>query len=407
MANKSATIWPGNPPPLDVPCKSKVSVDIAQLCDKLDEASVQEEAHIIKITNKIPISVSQFKEMFYATGNGQFSVSNPYPCAIPTWIKSSVWGVGKQNAVTITFSSGQLAEISNGRSDGDWSIGTIVTDCSTCAMGYTTNVGNGSTTTQMTLNIIWGTFTMNSTNLWWINTRGELYQGLPTGDDEVTITAITGGPAADIWYNFNRLGGRNNNPGQIQMPYVYENDVTRTFYPQIDIMNNIEQDMCSSRENWTLCSRSQVWDSLFNLAFAPERFNYLCLNVCCGRSWREVVDAILDEAANKNITLKSCDFIDVVLEIKITSCHKCVKPNIIKVRFRLLITDIVTDFEIDECPITYVTEGPTKLHNIWVEKPKHNTHTSAAASGVISSGVVGDAPEGGNKKSEDTSVVVN
>jgi len=189
------------------------------------------------------------------------------------------------------------------------------------------------------------------------------------------------------------------------MPYVYENDVTRTFYPQIDIMNNIEQDMCSSRENWTLCSRSQVWDSLFNLAFAPERFNYLCLNVCCGRSWKEVVDAILDEAANKNITLKSCDFIDVVLEIKITSCHKCVKPNIIRIKFRLLITDILTDFEIDECPITYITDGPTKLHNIWVEKPMHNTHTSIAASGTISSGVVGDAPEGGNQQSEGTTVV--
>ena len=42
---------PTLPPPTDIPCKSKVSVDIAQLCDKLDEASVQEEAHIIKITN--------------------------------------------------------------------------------------------------------------------------------------------------------------------------------------------------------------------------------------------------------------------------------------------------------------------------------------------------------------------
>ena len=61
----SATTFTGDPPS-NVPCESKVSVDIAQLCDKLDEASVQEEAHIIKITNRIPISVSQFKEMFYS-----------------------------------------------------------------------------------------------------------------------------------------------------------------------------------------------------------------------------------------------------------------------------------------------------------------------------------------------------
>ena len=105
--------------------------------------------------------------------------------------------------------------------------------------------------------------------------------------------------------------------------------------------------------------------------------------------------------------MKSCDFIDVVLEIKIASCHKCVKPNIIRIRFRLIITDKDTDFDVDECPITYVTGGATNLHNVWVEKPMHNTHTSAAASGVISSGVVGDAPEGGNQQSEDTSVVVN
>ena len=399
---------PTLPPPTDIPCKSKVSVDIAQLCDKLDEASVQEEAHIIKITNRVPISVSQFKEMFYARGDGQFSVSNPYPCVSSTWIKSSVWGVGKQDSAIITFATGDLAEASL---DGSWGIGTIVTDCSTCAMGYTTNYGNGETTTEMMINILWGTFTTSSTNLWWTNTLGELH-GLPWSDDgtgnSVTISSVTpASPTANIWYNFNRLGGRNNNPGQIKMPYVYENDVTRTFYPQIDIMNNIEQDMCSSRENRTLCSRSQVWDSLFNLAFAPEKFNYLCLNVCCGRSWKEVVDAVLDEAANQNITLKSCDFIDVVLEIKIASCHKCVKPNIIRIRFRLIITDKDTDFDVDECPITYVTGGATNLHNVWVEKPMHNTHTSAAASGVISSGVVGDAPEGGNQQSEDTSVVVN
>ena len=392
---------PTRPPPSDVPCESKVSVDIGQLCDKLDKASVQEEAHIIKITNRVPISVSQFKEMFYATGNGQFSVSNPYPCVSPTWIKSSVWGVGTQNSVILTWQ--------NGSNDGDgaWEIGTLVTDPATCSIGYTTNAGppDGKDDEEMAINIIWGTFITNNT-VQYISANGTLWttQGADTVID-ADGNAVS--PSADIWYNFNRLGGRNNNPGLIQMAYVYENDVTRTFYPQIDIMNNIEQDMCSSRENWTLCSRSQVWDSLFNLAFAPERFNYLCLNVCCGRSWREVVDAILDEAANKNITLKSCDFIDVVLEIKITSCHKCVKPNIIKVRFRLLITDIVTDFEIDECPITYVTGGPTKLHNIWTEKYMHNTHTSIAASGVISSGVVGDAPEGGNQQSEDTSVVVN
>ena len=382
-------VLPPRPPPSDIPCESKVSVDIAQLCDKLDEASVQKEAHIIQITNRVPISVSQFKEMFYATGNGQFSVSNPYPCVSPEWIKSSVWGVGTQNSVEMTYNGGSL---------DPWEIGTLVTDTTTCSMGYTTNSGTGGGDETIKINIIWGTFTINSI-LEFIRPDGVVYTAGGGAD------LVTPSPSANIWYNFNRLGGRNNNPGQIQMPYVYENDVTRTFYPQIDIMNNIEQDMCSSRENWTLCSRSQVWDSLFNLAFAPERFDYLCLNVGCGRSWKEVVDAILDEAANKNITLKSCDFIDVVLEIKITSCHKCVKPNIIKVRFRLLITDIETDFEIDECPMTYVTEGSTKLHNIWVEKPMHNTHTSVAASGVISSGVVGDAPEGGNQQSEDTSVV--
>ena len=349
--------FPTRAPPSDVSCESKVSVDIAQLCDKLDEASVQEEAHIIKITNRVPISVSQFKEMFYATGNGQFSVSNPYPCVSPTWIKSSVWGVGTQNYVTLTFSNTSAIQQA-------FEIGAIVTDTTTCAIGYLTNKGIALTTVEMKINIIWGTFTTTSV-IQYINTSGTTSTTNGFFPDAATFLDADGNavtsPSANIWYNFNRVGGRNTNPGLIQMPYVYENDVTRTFYPQIDIMNNIEQDMCSSRENWTLCSRSQVWDSLFNLAFAPERFNYLCLNICCGRSWREVVDAILDEAANKNIILKSCDFIDVVLEIKITSCHKCVKPNIIKVKFRLLITDIGTDFEIDECPITYVTVSYTHL----------------------------------------------
>ena len=291
-------------PPQNVPSSSKISIDITQLHGTLDQPLIEETNHLMQITNKVPISISQFKNMFY--NNGDFLVSNSYSRATTNFIKNSVWGV-KINKITfdiaIDASQGSIITQTNGSS------GFLIETIKSSTIGYVSMVSG---------DFLNGAAIINGAN--------------------VTISSTT-----EQWFNFNRLGGRNDNPLGIMMPYVYEKDVTRTFYPQIEIINNIERDSCSNKEKWTLCSRTKLWDSLYNLAFASEVFTYNELEICEGRLWKEVVNAIRDEEIEKNIELKNGDEIDLILEIKIKFPEECVKANIIKIRFRVLITNIGHD----------------------------------------------------------------
>jgi hypothetical protein len=94
--------------------------------------------------------------------------------------------------------------------------------------------------------------------------------------------------------NYNRLGGRDFDPSGVFLGYMFSDisNVMQTFYAQKTIMSNMENDICTSKKNWTLCSRSSIFDQLYNLAFASTDFNNSCLKICCGRSWTELIDAL-------------------------------------------------------------------------------------------------------------------
>ena len=116
------------------------------------------------------------------------------------------------------------------------------------------------------------------------------------------LSAITD-PSNLFQYNYNKLGGRNNNPPATFLAYVYENDRQRTFYAQEEVMGNIERDICEGRGNWSMCSRAGIFDSLYNLCFVREKYNSPCLQISCARSWREIEDALAEYCICKNISL--------------------------------------------------------------------------------------------------------
>ena len=152
------------------------------------------------------------------------------------------------------------------------------------------------------------------------------------------LPAVTD-PSNLFQYNYNKLGGRNNNPPATFLAYAYEIDRQRTFYAQEEVMGNMERDICEKRSSWGMCSRASIFDSLYNLCFVQEKYSSPCLNISCARSWRELEDALAEYCLCKNIHLSIGDYIDFFINIKIVNENCCIKPSIIRIRFIVRITD--------------------------------------------------------------------
>jgi len=104
-------------------------------------------------------------------------------------------------------------------------------------------------------------------------------------------------------YNFNKLGGRENDPKGCAWAYSYVHDQSRNFYAQHEVMGYLEKDTCVKRDFWTACSRMSIEDQLYGLAFASETDQDLCMAVTCARRWSEVEDALAESCAAANIQI--------------------------------------------------------------------------------------------------------
>ena len=229
-------------------CESVAQVDIAQLYAKLSSPELKDEdAHIINIVTKQPLTIGQFKQMFYSRGDDDFSIANCYqnPKNIAS-IYNSPWGISDPSSIYL--------------------------------------------------------------------------------------------------YNYNRLGGRDNNPEGTFMAYAYESDRQKTFLAQVDVLANMENDLCEKRDEWTMCSRAGIFDSVFNLTFAREKYSSPCLQTHCARSWSEMEDALNEDLLCKNTHLTVGDYIDFFINIKLDNCHESIKPNIIRIRYIVKVTDGWVDF---------------------------------------------------------------
>ena len=89
------------------------------------------------------------------------------------------------------------------------------------------------------------------------------------------------------------MGGKDN-PPYFFLGYlndVSNNGIYEPFQAQKTIMDNMVKDLDASLNCWDLCTRASIYDQLFNLCFANEHSLNNCLELKCGRSWKEVIDA--------------------------------------------------------------------------------------------------------------------
>ena len=172
--------------------------------------------------------------------------------------------------------------------------------------------------------------------------------------------------------NYNKLGGRPDDPSGVDLAYGYATDLQRNFYAQFEVMGNLERDLCVQRDCWTLCSRMSIEDQLYGLAFVAETCDDTCMSVTCSRKWSEVEDALAESCLAENNTIGWGDYVDLYINVRVTNANPKTLDTIIRVRF----------------PVQ-ITRGPDDLGN-W------NVVASDAADAVITTGVGYDAPEGGN-----------
>jgi hypothetical protein len=438
--------------------RSVAKADVAELSAALDSAVDQEKEHhlVIVSTNKV-LSTTQFKQMFYSRGDDFFQIANVYECPDSCdSVHSSVWGIDCSNAWAPSQQGNDgLVEMPWGGGDHRLSEGDIIPDSAD---------GLGSIAKQQC-------------------------------------------------YNFNKLGGRENDPPGCAWAYSYVHDQARNFYAQHEVMGYLEKDTCVKRDFWTACSRMSIEDQLYGLAFASETDQDLCMAVTCARRWSEVEDALAESCtaadrkiaygtgwtwtfpsatiattnANKSLTIdttnlksgttttvftytapntdqtadeivaaingktagrvnyhsltgynvtassSALDKLTLILEVdsdvavneKTTGTNIAGNPPALTTAGQLVTTaptptiqmrsgghvDLYINVRVSNghpkaldtilrvrFTVIYHRHLPSALHT-W------NTRASTASSGVINTGVVGDAPEGGKQQHEDTTVV--
>ena len=94
------------------------------------------------------------------------------------------------------------------------------------------------------------------------------------------------------------MGGRDGDPSGVDMAYRFLDPSSApfiTFYAQKTVLANMTTDIGCQQSCWSLCSRASIFDELFNLAFVPTHFTNSCLHLQCGRSWKDIINALDDQ----------------------------------------------------------------------------------------------------------------
>ena len=204
---------------------------------------------------------------------------------------------------------------------------------------------------------------------------------------EASVWGIGWDASAIAWetkdrvYNFNKLGGRQNDPPGTQHAYGYAHDPFRTFFAQHEVIGYLEKDTCVKRDFWTACSRMSIEDQLYGLAFASETDQDLCLTVSCARRWSEVEDALVESCTAANKSIDPEEHVDLFINVRVTNGHPKALDTILRVRFT----------------VKFIYDPSDRGY--W------NARAMEAAKAAINDGIVSDAPEGGKKLWENTTVL--
>ena len=248
----------------NVTCHSDTAacVDVAEFCTTTTPLELEScNAHTINIINNIPLTLTEFKKMFFADGN-HFSLAPPPQCAdTPDSIVESAWG----KYIAPAYKA--VADFSNNYSN-------------------TIDISQNS--------LIDYTYTRSDKFKDWIyvlDVSDNIYGWIPKS----YVTPVIPTPRI---VNFNKLGGKDNDPSGVDMSYRLLDPSSApfvTFYAQKKILANMITDIGCHQSSWSLCSRASVFDELFNLAFVPTNFTNSCLHFTCGRSWKDIINALDDQ----------------------------------------------------------------------------------------------------------------
>jgi len=365
--------------------RSVARADVAELHAALEPAiEIDDDVHIINVATKRALTATEFKQMFYARGDDEFSIANVYECPnVGSNILASVWGkrIVNSSANTnvqgndgvdnlLTFGAG-LPSLSPppGFIIGSrikflqLMSGTIIPEIILGQMYYVTTIYNYNLPTIV--------FTISET-------FGGPTMSLTVGGGAATPIYNIQYGNMDIPYNtsrimnYNKLSSRPDDPSGVDLAYGYANDLQRNFYASHEVMGNLEKDLCIKKDNWTLCSRIAIEDQLHNLAFAPEETDDVCMKVSCARKWSEVEDALAESCLAENNIIGLGDYVDLFINVRVTNGNKDTTDTIIRIRFTV-----------------QMTRGPDDLGN-W------NVVSRNAASAMLTTGIPRDAVEGGN-----------
>jgi hypothetical protein len=375
--------------------------DVAELHAALTPAvEVEPDHHLINIAAKRALTATEFKQMFYARGDDHFELANVYECHnIASNILASVWG--KRQVY-----SGVTAEIVDGAGTGvlihnsyvgvnaefTMNSGSFATSgfkvgdkvLITTTAGDTLELGNpqlypgGPGQLVGPEGMIATVLSVGPGNKLTINLACFVISSFFTSTATMPHIKRTGKDGGGVPYNtsrvinYNRLGGRPDDPSGVDMAYGYATDLQRTFFAQFEVMGNLEKDLCVKRDCWTLCSRINIEDQLYGLAFVAEDCDDICMKVSCARKWSEVEDALAESCLAENNTIGYGDIVDLYINVRVTNANTKAMDTIIRIRF----------------PVK-LTRGPDDLGN-W------NVVASNAADAVLTTGIPYDSVEGGN-----------
>ena len=366
--------------------------DVAELLAELTPAvKVEPEHHLINVAAKRALTATEFKQMFYARGDDHFELANVYECHnIASNILASVWGkrletqaVGtlRTNVVKMSNSISTKLGFEPSITTPPYYVSTITLNSIIFFTSFT-----GTTWTNVSINTPYYVVSVSS-------------GGPSLGSTTIEISETIGGTAIALWpspptplttgtiqwwdsqalpyntsrvINYNRLGGRPDDPSGVDMAYGYATDLQRTFFAQFEVMGNLEKDLCVKRDDWTLCSRINIEDQLYGLAFVAEDCDDICMKVSCARKWSEVEDALAESCLAENNTIGYGDIVDLYINVRVTNANPKAMDTIIRIRF----------------PVK-LTRGPDDLGN-W------NVVASDAADAVLTTGIPYDSVEGGN-----------
>jgi len=92
--------------------RSVANADVAELHAALEPAiAIDDDVHLINVATKRALTATEFKQMFYARGDDEFSIANVYECPdIDSNILASVWG---KRIVHVSSTGGEVDASAN------------------------------------------------------------------------------------------------------------------------------------------------------------------------------------------------------------------------------------------------------------------------------------------------------